>query len=117
MAFGYQQLTNIVRTHSAEGSYIYAAPDCPEVYFLSGRKNPTGTVYDFLDEDFRVDPPGRTRRILGLLEEHGVEVVVLNWRSEFSRVIQPDLAEALKARYPQSVSLPPFSVHWRAAAP
>ncbi len=112
MAYFYQQVTGIVREHSQEGSYIYATPDCPEVYFLSGRKNPTRSIYDFLDDDF-ADPAERTRRILARLEEHDVDLVVLNWWPAFSPRIQGELAEALKARYPQSWQLSPFSVHWR----
>ena len=113
LALFYRQLVGHVQARSADGAYVYAAPDCPEVYFLAGRRNPTRTFYDFLDHDFGVDPPGRRQRILRLLDERGVDVVVLNWEPEFSLGVQRDLGAALQERYPQSVQLPPFTVHWR----
>src|SRR5439155_25723243 len=36
----YDELIPLVQSHAA-GKFIYAAPDCPEVYFLSGLQNPT----------------------------------------------------------------------------
>jgi hypothetical protein len=35
---------------SANGKLIDATPDCPEVYFLYGFRNPTRTLFDFGDE-------------------------------------------------------------------
>ena len=36
----YEQLIPVVQEHAAGNSFIYAGPDCPEVYFLSGKQNP-----------------------------------------------------------------------------
>ncbi len=112
----YAWLIDEVRARSADGAFIYAAPDCPEVYFLSGRRNPTRTFYDFLEPDAG-DPEGRVRRILALLEEHAVEVVVLHWRPEFSAGIDRRLAAEIFARYPRHAELVPFTVHWRESSP
>ncbi len=45
----YEQLISTVRSY-ATGQFMYAAPDCPEVYFLTGLRNPTRTLFDFLDD-------------------------------------------------------------------
>jgi len=65
----YERLIPLVQDHAA-GEYIYAAPDCPEVYFLSGLRNPTRNLFDFLDE-----PAERTGGVLTALETHHVKVV------------------------------------------
>jgi len=66
----YEQLVAALRAH-AKGEFTYAAPDCPEVYFLSGLRNPTRTLYDFLD-----DAAGRAGRVLEALERYHVNVVL-----------------------------------------
>ena len=45
----YERLVAELRAHASSG-YMYATPDCPEVYFLSGLRNPTRTFFDFFDE-------------------------------------------------------------------
>ncbi len=94
----YNILIGEIRKRTAPGDFIYAAPDCPEVYFLSGRKNPTRTFYDFFDEDY--GDRRRSQRILKLLEQRRVNVVVLRGYTEFSQAVSPDLRRAIAARYP-----------------
>lgn len=116
----YRRLVAAVRTHSAEGDYIYATPDAPQVYFLAGRRNPTRTFFDFFDADY-ADQPARRARLLALLEERDVPVVVINYQAEFSRTYDPELVRALVARYPhqQRVAMDvwpgpaTFTVRWR----
>jgi hypothetical protein len=115
----YERVVAEVRKHAAPGTFIYAAPDCPQVYFLSGRRDSQRTLYDFLDPDFG-DRPVRRRRILTALESHGVDVVVINELPEFSGALDPELLAALATRYPAGIRIPPFTVRWRtppAAAP
>lgn len=103
----YSQLVAEVETH-AGGSRVYATPDCPEVNFLTGTRNPTRTIFDFLD-----DPVGRTPRILSQLDSDRVKVVVLNSRPGFSGPVPNDLAAALAVRYPHAESIGRFEVRWR----
>ena len=42
----YSQVISLVRQHATSG-YIYASPDCPEVYFLAGLQNPTRKIFEF----------------------------------------------------------------------
>ena len=103
----YERLVTTLRQR-AGGDYIYVAPDAPEVYFLSGLRNPTRTLYDFFDE-----PEGRTERVLRALEEHDVRVVALNRGPQFSEPVSGALREALERRYPAADTIWRFEVRWR----
>ncbi|HEY6807383.1 MAG TPA: hypothetical protein VI160_01250 [Gemmatimonadales bacterium] len=103
----YEQLVTTVRAH-ARGVYGYATPDCPEVYFLTGLRNPTRTLFDFFD-----DSAGRTARILEALVRDSVRVIVVNRAPGFSAPPPPDLMAALVARYPTATSISRFDVRWR----
>jgi len=101
----YEALVAEVRRRSRPGSYIYAAPDCPEVYFLADRRNPTRTMYDLFD-----DPIGRTERICRQLEEHDVDVVVIRLKPEFSAPLDTDLRSWLEVRYRNAKRIGAFVV-------
>jgi hypothetical protein len=103
----YEQLIPLIQAHSA-GEYVYAAPDCPEVYFLSGRRNPTRSLFDFLD--YATDP---AEHILTELESHKVDVVVINHRPGFSEVMAPDLRDALQKRFPHVDRVGHFEARWK----
>ena len=104
----YEELIPLVQSH-AGGGFIYAGPDCPEIYFLSGLSNPTRMLYDFLDSDSET----RTKRVLSALETHNVNVVAINAAPGFSGRMRPDLQTTLEQRYPQSTKVGRFQVRWR----
>ena len=103
----YEDLDAILRQHS-RGTYIYATPDCPEVYFLYGFRNPTPTLFDVAD-----DPVGRTERILQAIRQHDVNLVVLNQYPQFSGPVPADLRAALELEFPNSVDTGKFEVRWK----
>lgn len=103
----YENLVATMQLH-ARGEFAYATPDCPEVYFLTGLRNPTRTIIDFFD-----DPIGRAARILDALEQHGVNVVALNHAPGYSDDPTPELVAALTARYPYAIEVGRFEVRWR----
>ncbi len=103
----YELLIPLLHEHAA-GTFIYAAPDCPEVYFLSGLRNPTRTLFDFFDE-----PAGRTERILGALQTHQVNEIAIFSSPWFSGPLAPDLRAALQERYPRAATVGQFEVRWR----
>jgi len=109
----YASLVEAIQMHSAPGTFIYATPDSPHVYFLSVRRNPTRTLYDAFDQDLGRDLGPRTRRILAELEERDVRVVVINWRPDATTWIARDLLAALVTRYPNETQLGRYSVRWR----
>ena len=106
----YETLIAAVRAH-ARGPYIYAGADCPDIYFLSGKQNPTGIIWDFLDPDFF--SPGRTARILRTIAVHHVDTVVLHNDPYFSGPVPASLREALDARFPNSQRIGKFEVRWK----
>jgi 4-amino-4-deoxy-L-arabinose transferase-like glycosyltransferase len=107
MAPGYRALVTLLQRH-ARGGYTWASPDAPEIYFLSGLRNPTRSIFDFFD-----DPRQRTERVLGALDRHGVTAVALNRQPVFSAPFPPDLIAGLEQRYPYSTDVGPFHVRWR----
>lgn len=103
----YDSLVAVIRAH-ASGAYGYAAPDCPQVYFLAGLRNPTRTIFEFL-----ADSGAGTARVLHALDEHAVPVVAINRQPLFSGPLPPDLLDSLAVRYPQADTLDQFVVRWR----
>jgi hypothetical protein len=101
----YGRLTTALRELSRSET-IYVTPDAPEVYFLSGLRNPTRTLFEIFDE------PGVTRSILDALELHEVNVVVLNTGADFSTP-PPGVVTELERRYPRAARIGRFVVRWR----
>ncbi len=104
----YELLVRAVRERTEPGSYIYAAPDCPQMYFLTGMRNPTRTLYDFLDSE-----PDRAATIPELLRRRGVKVVILNTAPEFSPEVREDLLRALEQMFPYGAPVAWFRLLWR----
>jgi hypothetical protein len=112
MAEVYEELVRVIQAHSPPGSYVYATPDAPEVYFLAARRNPTRTFFDFFEPDHG-RPLERTARLLETLESHGVDLVVIFHDPRFSGPVPPLLATVLERRYPNRSDVGPYSVLWR----
>jgi fermentation-respiration switch protein FrsA (DUF1100 family) len=103
----YETAVAILREH-AHGEYIWASPDAPQLYFLTGYRNPTRSLFEFLD-----DTTGRTAKILHLLDSRHVNVVALNVVPEFSPRISMGLYRELAKRYPNSALVSPYLIKWR----
>jgi Dolichyl-phosphate-mannose-protein mannosyltransferase len=93
----------------ANGEYIYATPDSPVVYFLAGKRNPTRTFYDLMDP-----PEGRVARIVEALDQHNINVVVINAGPlPISDPPSSTLTSELVARYPYQEQVGRFIIMWR----
>jgi hypothetical protein len=103
----YGALIPFVQRH-ARSAYIYAAPDCPEVYFLSGLRNPTRTFFDFFDDSTKC-----TQHILSVIDSHNVNVVVVLTTPSFSPAVSPDLKKMLERWFPYWVNIGRFEVRWK----
>jgi hypothetical protein len=101
------EVVSIIAQH-ARGNYIYATPDCPQVYFLSGFRNPTRTLFDFMDE-----PAGRTQRILASLHAHDVNLVVINYAAGFSGPLPQDLREEIDKEFPERTNTENYEIRWK----
>lgn len=103
----YRDAVVVLKRH-ARGGYTWAASDCPEIYFLSGLRNPTRVLFDFFD-----DEAGRTARILSALDAKGVTAIALNGTPQFSPWFSNDLIAELERRYPHAENLGKFQVRWQ----
>lgn len=105
----YDELIPLIQAHTGDGE-IYAGPDCPEIYFLSGYRNLTGDIYDFLE----VRSQGqRSAEIRHLFANPRVRVVVLNDKPPLSSPVPADLHRQIANRFPQVRRVGAFEVRWR----
>jgi|GEM_PF-271641 len=108
----YALLVATIDQHAPPGQPIWAAPDCPQVYFLAARPNPTRTFFDFFAPTYR-----HPAQLLAHLEAWNIPLVVLNRAGSFSPAIGDPVLEALARRYPHARTIDPFVVRWRDLAP
>jgi hypothetical protein len=92
----------------APGRTLWAGPDAPEVYFLSGVPNRTRTMFDFLD-----DSPTATLPLAARVHRAGATLVVINTAPSFSARPREDELALLRARYPHERTHPGFVVLWQ----
>jgi hypothetical protein len=116
-AHEYSELINEVNRRAPGKTPILAIPDSPEVYFLTGRRNPTRTFFDAFDLDYGT--PARDARLLQTLEDQQVHVVVMRNLIEFSpQALNPSFWKVLMQRFPYSRPIvsggfAKFTVYWR----
>jgi hypothetical protein len=103
----YEELIPFVKT-LARGAPILAGPDCPEVYFLAGLKNPTPILVEFLStSDY-------TMQMRNLLDRPGfIKVVVVNNSPTLSPYYGTQLALLVHQRFSESKRIGAFEVYWR----
>jgi hypothetical protein len=107
-ALQYEMLIPLIQAQANRQS-ILAGPDCPEVYFLSGLRNPTPILFDFLRN---ADEYKRTMQTT--LDRPGfIKVVVINERPEFSGQQLKILHGLVDTRFPESRKIGLFTVYWR----
>jgi hypothetical protein len=92
--YQFEEMISMVQRYAPPGAAIFATPDCPEVYFLADRPNPTRTMYDFFD-----DPEGREERLLEMIDREHIPVVVINREPLFSDRVSPEFTAALWQRF------------------
>jgi hypothetical protein len=79
----YVRLVAEIQSRTTAGEAILAGPDCPEVYFLSERRNPTRLFYDF----FRPELFQSVSEYESLARREGIRLVVVKqpFLRDFSR--------------------------------
>ena len=75
----YSKVVRLVREHG-RGQFIHAFPDSPEMYFLTGRRNPTPANFDFFY-------PLSDRAMEQLWIDRGINLVVINHLPRFSPAV------------------------------
>ncbi len=91
----------------ANGRTLWAGPDAPEVYFLSGMPNQTRTLFDFLDVTTATVP------LIERVRAAQATLVVLNLQPDFSRPPDSTTVADLRADFPNARGFPGFIVFWR----
>jgi hypothetical protein len=105
-AAGYQKLIRFIEP-LAKDRTLWAGPDAPEIYFLSGAANHTRTLFDFLDAD------GGAAPIVDRIHAADATLVVLKLQPDFSRPPDQATVDALTAAFPNGGSAQGFLVFWR----
>jgi hypothetical protein len=103
----YSAIDDLLRAH-ARGEYIYAGPDSPEVYFLSGFRNPTRSMFDFFDVRMR-----DREYLMSIIGDKDITAIVVNGEPAFSPVLPGDMVAALTSRFPYDSAVGQFTVRWR----
>ena len=103
---GYEAITELVRRQTSQPDDVWAGPDTPEIYFLTGKRNPGRSFYDFFDADPEGDLLRRTA-------EPGIRLLVINRRPEFSPPLSPATLTVLAERFPNARDVGPMQIRWR----
>lgn len=98
----YEAAYRTVMEHAGNG-IVLATPDCPDVYFLTGLRNP-------LNNDNALPP----QQILNTIRNNALRVIVINPNALFSRAsVTPEVIDAVAAQFPNRVQIGKYWVCWR----
>ena len=103
----YRAAVDSLKAH-ARGGYAYAGPDAPEVYFLSGLRNPTRAFFDFLE------PAQQSAdTVLAAVDRHGVTAILINRAVKLSSSLSPELEARFAQRFPHQECVGKFTLRWQ----
>jgi hypothetical protein len=102
----YAKLIGAVQVLSKDHT-LWAGPDAPEVYFLSGVPNQSRTLFDFLDAD------AGSVSILERVRASQATLIVLKLKPDFSPPPDQATHDALAREFPNVRSAPGFLVYWK----
>lgn len=103
----YTRLLELVERHRAQGT-VYAGPELPEVYFLSGTRSPGRDSYSLFARDVR-----DSTELPGAFDAAAANVIVIKTRPMFTVPLRDDIYRWLTIRYPQSATMDTLQVRWR----
>ena len=104
----YLRATRLLERHST-GRFIFAGPDAPELYYLSGLENPTRSLFDYRDQS----RSGTGAQLLRTLAKKGVTAIAINLEPPFSDPLRPAMLAKLRVRYPHGEHVGNFDIRWR----
>jgi hypothetical protein len=103
----YETLHAIIMQH-AHSDYIYATPDCPEMYFIYGFRDPMRYFFDFFNE-----PGDQPQSVLAKIHKYHINLVVLNGDPLFSPPLPANLRAVLEQEFPNRAATGSFEVRWK----
>ena len=86
----YNSILDLIAQYSKPNDYILAGPDCPQFYFLSGRKNPTPYCYDLFGSYQLGGQPELEANLKAMVIEQDIQMIILNQQPEFSQPYSQD---------------------------
>jgi hypothetical protein len=103
----YEAVVATLSAH-ARGTFTFAGPDLPEIYFLAGLRNPTRSLLDFLE-------PSATSAdlVLAAIDDRHITAVVTNQKVRYSSPLNPELEAGLESRFPAARTIGRLTVRWR----
>jgi hypothetical protein len=104
----YRTAAALLERHGS-GRYAFAGPDAPELYFLSGRTNPTRSLFDFID----TSDSARGASLLRSLRDRSVTAIAINVRPAFSDPLDVETLQRLRVLYPHHARVGRFDVRWQ----
>jgi hypothetical protein len=104
----YLDLVDFVKNH-ANGNYILAGPDSPEIYFLTALQNPTPVLFEALSRQ----PQMHAAEAQDLIVNYRINLVVINLEPDFSQPADPGLLDLVESTYPLKRRFGSFEVYWR----
>jgi hypothetical protein len=104
----YRRVVTLIDWHAGGGDLV-AGPDCPEMYFLTGRVNRSGTLLRF---SFRRAAPRWTGRSDSDAWA-GTNVVVLNHQADFSPPPSSARVAEIRKVFKTGELVGKFEVRWR----
>jgi len=81
----YDELLQLVDSHTTSDDFILAGPDCPQFYFLAGRKNPTPQCYDLFRAYQLGGQDALEQELMSQIDEYSIPIFIHNRRPEFSQ--------------------------------
>ena len=105
----YTSVLNLIAQHRANGT-VYAGPELPEVYFLSGQQSPGRDSYSLF-----AMPVSDSTELSREFSANAANVIVIKGRPMFSAPLRDDIYQWLAIRYPRSQEVDTLEVRWRAA--
>ncbi|MCE9601297.1 MAG: glycosyltransferase family 39 protein [Gemmatimonadetes bacterium] len=103
----YEGVIRLVQ-EKAVGGPIWAGPDAPEIYFLSGLPNRTRTFFDFLD-----GPAQNSISLVDRIAALEAKVVVVKKNAQFSPALTLAVVDSLRRTYSSQRDFPGYLVLWR----
>jgi len=105
----YQYVLDLIAQHRGEGT-VYAGPELPEVYFLSGRQSPGRDSYSLFTH-----PVSDSTELPRAFNADAANVIVIKRRPLFAAPLSDDIYQWLAIRYPLGQRMDTLEVRWRAA--
>ena len=88
---------------------MYAGPELPEVYFLSGSRSPGRDSYSLF-----ASPVSDSTELARVFDVNAANVIVIKARPMFNPPLRDDIYRWLTIRYPQGEAMDTLQVRWRA---